>query len=88
MFCLACEQEQGKERGRGKREPVGMAKDFNFQTQIIYFMFKLSIWVASTTTANFESIRQLQSWVNTILTKLKNLSICQMFNSSDPVYLK
>ena len=68
---LACEQEQGKERGRGKREHVGMAKDFNFQMPVIYFMLKLTIWVASTTTANFESIRQLQSWVSTTFYKIR-----------------
>ena len=48
-----------------------MVKDFNFQMLVIYFMFKLAIWVASTTTANFESIRQLQSWVNTIFHKIR-----------------
>ena len=28
--------------GKGKREPVGMAKDFDFQMPVIYFMFKLT----------------------------------------------
>ena len=50
MESLACEQKEEKERGRGKREPVGMAKDFDFQMPAIYVMFKLSIWVASKTT--------------------------------------
>ena len=43
LFCdpknkvrLACEQEQVKESGKGKREPVGMAKDFNFQMPAIF----------------------------------------------------
>ena len=54
-FChlIACEQGEGKERGRGKREPLGMAKVFDFQMPVIYVMFKLTIQVASTTeTAN------------------------------------
>ena len=45
-------------RGEGKekrnREPVEMAKVFNFQMPVIYVMFKLIIRVASTIrTANF-----------------------------------
>ena len=49
-FSLAgvCEQGEGKEMGREKREPLGMEKDFNFQMPVIYIMFKLTIWVAST----------------------------------------
>ena len=35
---VACEQAEGKERG--KREPVEMAKDFDFQMPVIYAMFK------------------------------------------------
>ena len=57
-FSSACGQKKAKERGTGKWEPVGMAKDFNFQMPVIYFMFKLTIWVTSTTTANFKSITQ------------------------------
>ena len=47
---LACEQGEGigKEGGRGKREPVGMAKDFDFQMPKIYVIFKLTIQVART----------------------------------------
>ena len=54
-------RKEGKERGEGKRgrkggkekrEPVGMPKDFDFHIDV---MFKLTYWVASTTTAaNFE----------------------------------
>ena len=52
---LACEQGEGKERGKEKREPVEMPKDFDFHMPVIDVMFKLSYWVASTTTAaNFE----------------------------------
>ena len=52
---LACEQGEGKERGKEKREPVEMPKDFNFHMLVIDVMFKLTYWVASTTTAaNFE----------------------------------
>ena len=40
--------------GEEKREPVGMAKDFDFQMPVIYVMFRLAIQVASTTTTNFE----------------------------------
>ena len=54
-----------------EEKPVGMAKDFNFQMLVIYFIFKLTICVASTTTANFESVRQLQGWVNTIFHKIR-----------------
>ena len=36
---LACEQEEGKEReevrGRERREPVGMAKHFDFQMPVL-----------------------------------------------------
>ena len=40
---LACKQGEGKERERGKREPVRMAEDFDFQVLVIHFMFKLTI---------------------------------------------
>ena len=39
----ACEQREGKERGKKKREPVGMAKHFYFQMPVLYVMFKLTI---------------------------------------------
>ena len=65
-------------KGEEEREPLRIAKDFNFQIAEIYFIFKLNIWVTSTTTANFESIRQLQNWVNKIFYK-----IGKPFNSSD-----
>ena len=43
-------------------EPVGMAKDFDFQMPVIYVMFKLTIWVASTTrTVNLNKYTQLRS---------------------------
>ena len=54
---LACEQgaQEGKEGGKGKREPIEMPKDFDFHMPVIDVMFKLTYWVASTTTAaNFE----------------------------------
>ena len=52
---LACEQGEGKEREGGKKKPVGMPKDFDFHMPVINVMFKLTYWVASTTTAaNFE----------------------------------
>ena len=44
-------------KGNGKREPVGMAKDFDFQMPVICGMSKLTIWMAITTTAtNCEQI--------------------------------
>ena len=50
---LAC--EQGAREGKEKREPVEMPKDFDFHMPVIDVMFKLTYWVASTTTAaNFE----------------------------------
>ena len=54
---LACEQgaREGKEGGKEKREPIEMPKDFDFHMRVIDVMFKLTYWVASTTTAaNFE----------------------------------
>ena len=52
-----------EEKGKRKREPVGMAKGFGFRMPVIYVMFKLTIRVSSTTaTTNFELITQLQSW--------------------------
>ena len=51
----ACEQGKGKERGKEKREPVEMSKDFDFHMLVIDVRFKSTYWVASTTTAaNFE----------------------------------
>ena len=41
--------ERGKEVGRGKRVPEGMAKDFDFQMPVIYVMFKLTTQVEGTT---------------------------------------
>ena len=77
------------ERGKEKREPVEMPKDFDFHMPVIDVMFKLSYWMASTTTAvNFEYITQLQSWVDTFSRKLEDLSLHQIFNSLNPVYLK
>ena len=43
-------QIQTQERGKEKREPVRMTKNFDFQTPVIYVVFKLTILVASTTT--------------------------------------
>ena len=42
-YSLACEQREGKERGRRKRELVGMGKDIDFRIPAIYVMFKLTI---------------------------------------------
>ena len=48
-------RERGRKGGKEKREPVGMPKDFDFHILVIDVMFKLTYWVASTTTvANFE----------------------------------
>ena len=48
-------RERGSRRGGGGREPVEMPKDFDFHMPVIDAMFKLTYWVASTTTAaNFE----------------------------------
>ena len=49
---LACEQGDGKEAKKGKREPVRMAKDFDFEMLTIDVIFKLTIWVTGTTTTN------------------------------------
>ena len=46
---LACEQGDGKE-GEEEREPVGMAKVFDFHMPVIYVMFKLYFRVPSTIT--------------------------------------
>ena len=40
-----CAQREGRKGGRGKRKPVGMAKEFDSG---IYVMFKLTIWIAGT----------------------------------------
>ena len=55
-FRLACEPGEGKPKGgEEEREPVEMPKDFDFHMPVIDVMFKLTYWVASTTTAaNFE----------------------------------
>ena len=52
-----CAQGEEKEKGGGKREPVGMATDFNLQILVMYVMFKLTVWVAGTDdrVINFES---------------------------------
>ena len=42
-------RERGR-KGEGKREPE-MPKDFDFHMPVIDVMFKLTYWVASTTTA-------------------------------------
>ena len=50
-------RERGRKGGggEGKRKPVGMPKDFDLHMPVIDVMFKLTYWVASTTTAaNFE----------------------------------
>ena len=48
-------RERGRKGGKEEREPVGMPKDFDFHMPVIDVMFKLTHWVASTTTAaNFE----------------------------------
>ena len=43
--------DRGRKGEKGQREPVGMAKDFDFQMSVVYVMLKLTIQVASTTTA-------------------------------------
>ena len=48
-------ERRRKGGGEEKREPVEMPKNFDFHMLVIDVMFKLSYWVASTTTAaNFE----------------------------------
>ena len=49
-------RERGRKGGwEGKTEPVEMPKDFDFHMPVIDVMFRLTYWVASTTTAaNFE----------------------------------
>ena len=87
---LACEQGEGKEGGKERREAVEMPKDFDFHMPEINVMFKLTYWVASTTTAaSFEYSTQVQSWVDTFLAKLEDLSIHQIFNSlnDNPLYI-
>ena len=41
----------GRKEKEGKRKPVGMAKDFEFQMPAIDAIFKLTIQVATTTIA-------------------------------------
>ena len=45
-------RQKGKKGGRGKRVPVGMAKDFNFQIPVICVMFILTVWVAGMDDSN------------------------------------
>ena len=42
---LACKWREGKQKGSGKREPVGMAKDFDFQNvdNLCYVKINLSL---------------------------------------------
>ena len=63
--------ERGTKGGVEKREPVGMAKQFNFKMPVNYAMFKLTIQIASTRTTNFVKITQLPSWANTIFNKIR-----------------
>ena len=46
-------------RGKGEREPVGIAINFDFQMLVIYVMFKLTVQLACTTTSDFALIAQL-----------------------------
>ena len=47
--------ERRRKGGKEKREPIEMPKNFDFHMPVIDVMFKLTYWVASTTTAaNFE----------------------------------
>ena len=83
-------RERGRKGERKKRETVEMPEDFDFHMPVIDVMFKLTYWVASTTTAaSFEYITQLQSWVDTCFAKLEDLSIHQIFNSlnDNPLYI-
>ena len=49
-----------------------MAKDFDFQMTVIYAMFKLTIWVESTTrTVNLNKYTHLRSYINTIFRKIR-----------------
>ena len=56
--------DRESQHDRGNTEPAGM----DFQMPVIYFMFKLTVRVAS----------KLRSWVNTIFHKL-----VESVNSSD-----
>ena len=48
-------RERRRKGGNEKREPVEMSKNVDFHMLVIDVMFKLTYWVASTTTAaNFE----------------------------------
>ena len=50
-YSLGCELKwrERKERGRGKKKPVVMGKDFDFQIPSIYVLFKLTIWLKAGT---------------------------------------
>ena len=51
---------QNHRKGEEESEPARMAKVFDFQMSVIYFMFKSTVWVVSTTTmAYFKYITQL-----------------------------
>ena len=39
---LACEQGEGKEKGKGRKGACGNAKDFDFPMPVIDVMFKLT----------------------------------------------
>ena len=39
---MDCEQREGEGKGKMKREPIRMTKDFDFQTLVIYVMYKLT----------------------------------------------
>ena len=48
-------RERRRKGGKEKREAVEIPKNFDFHMLVIDVMFKLTYWVASTTTAaNFE----------------------------------
>ena len=63
-----------------------MPKDFDFHMLVIDVMFKS--WQTQQQQLILTKLHSYEVWVNTFFPKLQYLSIHQIFNSSDPVYLK
>ena len=89
MQYYSVNRKRGRKGWKEKREPVGMPKDFDFHMRVIDVMFNLTYWVASTKQQLIlNKLHSYEVGLTHFLAKLEDLSIHQIFNSFNPIYLK
>ena len=84
---LGCEQGEGKEGGKEKRDPEELPKDFDFYMPVIDVMFKLTYLLANTTTAR-NKLHSYEVGLTHFFRKIGRSVNSSKINSLNPIYLK